>query len=120
MAMNDVRVNQIGDQFRLADEIVYEGLLAGVVGADDFDGHAFEKAARAALLGLVHHSHAAFKNLADDFVAELALDGEHCHAADVGKSRLQVKPLVQRRVRERLILRRFFYNFSLRGSLSGL
>ena len=52
------------------------GLLRGVVLADDLDGDTFDKAAGAVLLGLVDNAHAAFEDLANDVVAQLALDGE--------------------------------------------
>ncbi len=59
----------------------------GVVRADDLDGHALDEFARAVLLGFIDDAHAALKNLADDLVAKLALDGEERHAADGGKMR---------------------------------
>ena len=80
VGLDDVGVNQIGDQLRFPDEIVDELLLVGVVLADDFNGHAFDEIAGAELLGFIHDAHAAFVNLAHDFVAELVLDGEEGHA----------------------------------------
>ena len=70
VGLDDVGVDQVRDELGLADEILDEGLLAGVVGADDLDGDAFDEVARAVLLGLVDDAHAALENLADDFVTE--------------------------------------------------
>ena len=42
------------------------------------------KFARAVLLGLENDAHAAFKNLADDLVSKVALDGKKCHAGMFG------------------------------------
>ena len=92
VGLDDVGVDQVGHQLGLADEILDELLLAGVVLADDLHGHALDKIARAVLLGLVDHAHAAFENLADNLVAELALNGEQrCHADDVPTFPRQVK-----------------------------
>ena len=80
VGLDDVRVDQVGDELGLADEVLDEQLLAGVIRADDLDGHALDEVARAVLLGFIDDAHAALKNLADDLVAELALDGEQRHA----------------------------------------
>ena len=81
IGLDDVGVDQVGHQLGLADEILDELLLVGVILADDFHGHAFDEVARAVLLGLVNDAHAALENLADDFVAELVLYGKQpCHA----------------------------------------
>jgi hypothetical protein len=48
--LDDVRVDQVGDELGLADEILDEHLLAREIGADDLDGHAFDEIARAVLL----------------------------------------------------------------------
>ncbi len=84
VGLDDVRVNQVGDELGLADKILEEHFLAGEIGADDFDGDAFDKSARAVLLGFIHDAHAALKNFADDFIAEFVLDGEKRHARMVG------------------------------------
>ncbi len=79
VGLDDVGVDEVGDELGLADEIINELLLARVVLADDLDGDAFYEVARAVLFRLVHDAHAALENLADDLVAELALDGEQRH-----------------------------------------
>jgi hypothetical protein len=91
VGLDDVRVDQVGDQLGLADEILDEHLLAGEIRADDLDGHALDEVARAVLLGFIHDAHAALKNFADDFVAEFVLDGEERHA-DGRKLPREVKP----------------------------
>ena len=80
IGLDNVRVDQVGDELGLADEILDEHLLARVIGADDLDGNALHEIARAVLLGFINDAHAALKNFADDFVAELALDRKECHA----------------------------------------
>ena len=52
IGLDDVRVDQVGDELGLADEVLDEHLLAGEIRADDFDGHALDEFARAVLLGL--------------------------------------------------------------------
>ena len=83
VGLDDVGVDQIGDELGLADEVLDEHLLAGEVGADDLDRHALDEIARAVLFRLIDDAHAALKNFADDFVAELALDREERHAGMV-------------------------------------
>jgi hypothetical protein len=78
-------VDQVGHELCLADEVLDEHLLAGVVGADDFDGDTLYEVARAALFRFIDDAHAAFKNLADNVVSEIALDGEESHAAMLRK-----------------------------------
>jgi hypothetical protein len=79
VGLDDVGMDQIGDELGLADEILDEHLLARVMGADDLDGDALGEIARAVLLGFIDNSHAALKDFADDFIAKLALNGEECH-----------------------------------------
>ena len=67
------------------DEILDELFLARVVGANDFDGDALDEVTRAALFGFINDAHAAFENLADNVVSEIALNGEECHAAMLRK-----------------------------------
>ena len=92
IGLDDVRVDQVGDELGLADEILDEHLLAGEIGADDLDGDALDEIARAVLLGFIHNAHAALKNLADDFVAKLVLDGEERHARMVGNCPAKSSP----------------------------
>lgn len=80
VGLDDVGVDEVGDELGLADEIFDERLLVGVALADDFDGDALDEAARALLLGLIDDAHAALENFADHFVAQFAVDGEEdCH-----------------------------------------
>src|SRR5262249_46893977 len=76
VGLDDVGVNQVRHQLRLANEVLNEHLLAGEVWTDNFDGDAFDKITRPQLLGLVHNSHTTLKNFADDVVAEFVLDRE--------------------------------------------
>ncbi len=80
VGLDDVGMDQVRDEFGFADEIVDELFLVGVILADDLDGDALDEVARAVLLGLIDDAHAAFKNLADDLVAEIAFDGEQSHS----------------------------------------
>jgi hypothetical protein len=74
IGLDDVRVDQVRDQFRLANEVVDEDLLVGEALANDFDGDALDEFTRAALLGFVNDPHSAFAQLANDLVVEVALD----------------------------------------------
>ena len=76
VGLDDVGVDEVGHELGLADEILDELLLAGVILPDDFHRHALDKVARAVLLGFVHHAHSPLENLADYLVAELALNGK--------------------------------------------
>ena len=76
IGLNDVGMDQVGDQFRFADEIFDEGFLVGVALADDFDGDALDEVARAVLFGFVNDAHAAFKDFSNNLVAELTLNRE--------------------------------------------
>ncbi len=80
VGLDDVRVNQVGDELGLADEVLDELRLAGVVLADDLDGDALDELSRTVLLGLIHDAHAALENFADDVVAETAINGKQTHA----------------------------------------
>ena len=81
VGLDDVGMDQVRHQFGLADEILDELFLVGVILADDLHGHALDEIARAVLLGFVNDAHAALENLAHDFVAELVLYGkQRCHA----------------------------------------
>jgi hypothetical protein len=85
-------VDEVGNQFRLADKVLDELLLVRVVLADDFDGNSLYEIARAVLLRLVHNAHSAFEDLSNDFVAELTLDGEKGHYRDGGGNANDVNP----------------------------
>ena len=92
VGLNDVGVNQIGDQFGLADEVLDELFLVGIILTDHLDGDAFNELARAELLGLVHDAHAALENLPDDLVPKLILDGEKRHVPMLFKHDLKSSP----------------------------
>ena len=79
IGLDDVGVDQIGDELGFADEVFDELLLVGVILADDLDGDAFDEIARAVLLGFIDDAHAAFENFADDLVAKFVLNGEQRH-----------------------------------------
>jgi hypothetical protein len=79
IGLDDVGMNEVGYQLGFADEVFNELFLVGVVLADDFDRQALYELAGAVLLGFVHNTHAAFKNLPDDLVAKLILNGEESH-----------------------------------------
>ena len=82
IGLDDVGVDQVGDQFRFADEILDEGLLVGVALANDFDRHALDEVSRAVLFRFINNAHAALKNFANDLVAELRLNREQAaHAS---------------------------------------
>ena len=92
VGLNDVGVNQIGDQFGLADEVLDELFLVGIILTDHLDGDALNKFAGAQLFGFVNDPHAALKNLADDFVTKLILNGEQRHAPMLFKHDLKSSP----------------------------
>ena len=79
ISLNDVGVDEVGDELGFADKIFDELFLVGVVLADDFDGDAFDEVARSMLFGFVNDAHSAFENFADNVVAEFVLDGEERH-----------------------------------------
>ena len=79
IGLDDVGVDEVGNELGFADEIFNELLLVGVVLANDFNGDAFDEVAGSMLFGFVNDPHAAFENLADNIVAEFVLDGEERH-----------------------------------------
>src|SRR5581483_10160251 len=95
VGLDDVGMDQIRDQFGFADEVLDEGLLTGIILADDLDGNALDEVAGAELFGLIDDAHAAFEDLADDLVAEAAFDSEQSHGRDVEKMGFEVKPAVE-------------------------
>src|SRR4051812_1554238 len=76
IGLNDVGVDQVGDELGFTDKIVDELLLVRVILANDLQRDAFDEVTRAALFGLVDDTHAAFENFADDLVPKLILNGE--------------------------------------------
>ena len=92
IGLDDVRVNQIGNQFCFSDKIGDELLIVSVALANDLDRDPFDKVARAMLLGLVNDAHAAFKDFADNVVPQISVNGEECaHHKDVVQTQTQVK-----------------------------
>jgi len=89
VGLDDVGVDEVGDEFGFADEVFDELLLVGVVLADDFNGEAFDEIAGAMLFGFVDDPHAALENFADDVVVKLVLNGEECHRLMVVKLELK-------------------------------
>jgi len=79
ISLDDVGVDQIGDEFGLTDEVVDELLLIGVILSNDFDGDPFDEFASAVLFGLVDDPHSAFKNFSDNIVPKFVLNGEKRH-----------------------------------------
>ena len=92
IGLDDVGVNEVGDELGLADKILNEHLLARKVGPDDLDGDPLYKLASPLLLSLIYNPHAAFKYLADNLVAKTALDGEQCHNRMFGKCGFKSSP----------------------------
>src|SRR5205814_1329507 len=66
IGLDNIGVNEIGDQLGLADKIIDELFVIRVALADNLDGEALDEVARAVLLGFVNDAHAAFKDLADN------------------------------------------------------
>ena len=92
VGLDNVRVDQVGDELGLADEILDEHLLAREIGPDDFDGDALDEILRAVLFGFIDNAHAALKDFAGDFVAKFVLDCEQRHARMLENWPCEVKP----------------------------
>ena len=54
VSLDDVGVDEVGDELGLADEVLDELLVARVVLADDLDGDALDEVARAVLRAVPH------------------------------------------------------------------
>jgi hypothetical protein len=106
--LNNVGVDQVGDELCLTDEIFDEHFLARVVGPDDLDCHPLDEIARTMLFSFIDDPHTALKNLADDVVTKLVLDAEQRHRHMVGNRLAKSSPT---RVTPRKTL--FFLIFSL-------
>src|SRR5687768_4748683 len=76
ISLNDVGVDEVGDQFRFADKVFDEDLLVGEILANDLDRDALGETASAFLLTFVNNAHPAFAEFAKDFIVKVALDGE--------------------------------------------
>src|SRR4029077_13186202 len=72
--LRDVRVDQIGHELGLADEVLEKGRLLGVIGLDELQGHAFLKSVRAVLDGLIDRTHPALAQVAQDAPGYLLLN----------------------------------------------
>jgi hypothetical protein len=83
VGLDDVRVDQVGDELGFADEVVQEQLLPREVLPDELERHAFDESLRTQLLGLVNDPHATFVELAHNAVVELVLDRERRHGVMV-------------------------------------
>lgn len=68
VGLDDVGVDEIGDKFGLADEVLLKKGLAGIFLADDFQGDPFLERVGAFLKGLVDTPHAALRNWAKEAV----------------------------------------------------
>src|SRR5687767_9554928 len=97
IGLDDIGMNQVSDELGFADEVFDEAFLGGEILANDFHRDALHEVARAVLFGFVNNSHSALEDLPDDFIPELALDGEQRgHFPDVLKTAVQVKPEIQK------------------------
>src|SRR5262249_4312111 len=83
IGLDDVGMDQIGDEFGFSDEIFDESLLVGIVLPNHFDGDALDEIPGAELFRLVNDAHPALKNLSYNFVSEVTLDGKKSHWFDV-------------------------------------
>src|SRR5262249_24956828 len=81
IGLDDVGMNEIGDQFCFADEVINKGVLVGVILADHLDGNTLHEVAGAVLFGFIDHAHAAFEYLAYDLVPKFIFDREESHVA---------------------------------------
>src|SRR5688500_2221776 len=76
IGLNDVGMDEVGDEFCFADKVFNEDLLIGEILANDLDCNTLGETARAFLLTFVNNAHPAFAEFAKDLVVEVALDGE--------------------------------------------
>ena len=76
VGLDDVGVDEVGDELRFADEILDEDLLVREILANDLDRDALGETASAFLLTFVNNAHPAFAEFAKDLVVKVALDGE--------------------------------------------
>ena len=76
--LDDVGVDQVSHEPRLADEVLLELRYGGVLLADQFHGDRLSELPRAVLVGLVDDAHAALRYLADHFVPDLIEDMRDC------------------------------------------
>ena len=70
VGLDDVGMDQVGDEACLPDEVGDEIRLTGQLSTNDLDRNALYEAAGTMLEGFVHDAHAADVDLMDDLVAE--------------------------------------------------
>ena len=68
VGLDDVGVDQVGDEPGLADEVFLKLGDGGELFADKFNGNLFTKSSGADLEAFVDDAHAARRDLADEFV----------------------------------------------------
>jgi hypothetical protein len=71
VGLDDVGVDQVGDEPGLPDEILLEFGDRGVLLADQLHGDRLPELPGPVLVGLVHDAHAALRDLADHLVVDL-------------------------------------------------
>jgi len=71
VGLDDARVDEVGHEPRLADEILLELLDRGVLLTNQLYGDDLLEIARAELVRLVHDAHAALRELTDHLVMNL-------------------------------------------------
>ena len=78
VSLNDVGVDQVGDESGFADEIVLELFDCRVFFPDQFDGDDFAEISRAELHRFVNQAHSAFRDLSGHLIVEFAEDVFDC------------------------------------------
>ena len=74
VGLDDIRVDQIGDEARLADEVLLELWYARIFFANDLNSYELMEVARTELERLVDDAHAALGDLPEQLVAELVVN----------------------------------------------
>ena len=104
IGLNDVGMDQVGDQLGFANKVLNKLRLRGKILANDLDRDALEKLLGSRLLSLVNNSHPALKYFADDVIPDLVLNSEKdSHKPDVPSSTHQVKTCVTTRAEKGVI-----------------
>ncbi len=90
VGLDDVGVDQIGHQLRLANEVLGERGLPGELGPDHFHRDPLSEPVCPQLFRLIDDAHPALREFAEDLVTELMIDGEQRHGAPmVGRTPVQ-------------------------------
>jgi hypothetical protein len=118
--LDDIGVDEVGDELGFADEVFDELCLVGVILPDDFDGDALDELAGAVLFGFIHDAHAAFKNFADNFVPKVVLNREQGHGPIFAKRVLKSSFAFGKGLQKPLHLHDFFFIFYLHAESEGL